>query len=59
MFTYTPRCMPSFDYFSDQPWFLGPGHLDHLSTSARRFFEQFIEAFEPKWRCARIQCTRA
>jgi hypothetical protein len=50
MFTYTPSTMPTYDYFSDQPWFLQPGHLDHLNAGTRAFFQRFKEAFEPQWR---------
>ena len=50
MFTFTPCCMPSWDYFSDQPWFLNPGHLASLSPAAQEFFGQFVQAFETKWR---------
>ena len=37
MFTYTPASMPTFDYFSDQPWFLDPAHLDNLNPGTQRF----------------------
>jgi hypothetical protein len=37
MFTYTPASMPTFDYFSDQPWFLDPAHLDNLNPGTKRF----------------------
>ena len=57
MFTYTPACMPTFDYFSDQPWMMHPGHLDQLSPGAQEFFGIFkVCACQPHERTLRILC---
>jgi ectoine hydroxylase-related dioxygenase (phytanoyl-CoA dioxygenase family) len=50
MFTYTKASMPFFDYFSDQPWFLRPGHLAPLSARTRAFFEPFVAEYRGKWK---------
>ena len=39
-----------YDYFSDQPWLLEPGHLDGLSPGAQEFFGRFQQAFGPQIR---------
>ena len=49
MLTFTKTSAPAFDYFSQQPWFLEPGHLRHLAAPTREFFEQFIAVFKSHW----------
>ena len=50
MFTYTASTNPTFDYFSDQPWFMNPGHLENLNPGTQAFFGKFKNAFEAGWR---------
>ena len=49
MLTYTTPTKPAFDYFTQQPWFLEPGHLQPLSAPTREFFEKFIAVFKNHW----------
>lgn len=35
----------TFDYFSDQPWFLDDGYLGGLSPTAAAFFQRFVDTF--------------
>jgi hypothetical protein len=49
MLTYTKRSQPRCDYFSDQPWFLEPGHLAGLTPRVRAFFETFVETYRAFW----------
>jgi hypothetical protein len=50
MLTYTKTSKPRFDYFSDQPWFDTPQHLDGLQEETRAFFEPFIAEYGEQWR---------
>ena len=50
MLTYTRTSKPHYDYFSNQPWFLEPGHLDGLDAKTKAFFEKYIEAYTADWR---------
>lgn len=50
MFTYTAAVNPTFDYFSDQPWFMNHDHLDNLNPGTKAFFTKFKSAFEASWR---------
>ncbi len=49
MLTYSAADKPGFDYFTQQPWFLQPGHLDGLSAQAQAFFQRFIATFAASW----------
>jgi len=49
MLTFTKTSAPAFDYFTQQPWFLEPGHLQPLSPATREFFEKFIAVFKNQW----------
>ena len=49
MLTYTKTSCPCSDYFSDQPWFLEPGHLDGLRPRTRAFFAPFMELYREFW----------
>jgi hypothetical protein len=49
MLTYSAPNNLSNDYFTDQPWFLEPGHLDPLAPRTRALFERFIARFKPFW----------
>jgi len=49
MLTYTPLSSPCADFFSDQPWFTEPGHLDCLSPRAKAFFNEFIATYRDFW----------
>lgn len=48
MFTYSADSVKD-DWFTRQPWFLEPDHLDGLSPHARQFFERFVELARPAW----------
>ena len=47
MLTYTT--IPTFDYFTDQPWFLTDPNFKNLPRKTQAFFEPFIETFRSKW----------
>jgi hypothetical protein len=49
MLTYTATSAPSFDYFSDQPWFITDGYLDGLSPDASAFYGAFVDAYKNDW----------
>lgn len=49
MLTYTPLGSKECDFFSNQPWFLEPGHLDPLSPRAKAFFNEFIDTYRDFW----------
>ncbi len=59
MLTYTPRSFPLRDFFSDQPWFEEPGHLDPLSPRARVFFEDFISTYRDFWTAQKKSAQKA
>jgi hypothetical protein len=51
MLTYTSMSAEhKEDYFTLQPWCLEPGYLDGVSSGAKKFFESFIDAYEPYWK---------
>ena len=50
MLTYTKVSEPYSDFFSNQPWFIQPGYMDHLSPATRAFFEPFVAQYESYWR---------
>lgn len=52
MLTYTPRQMPFFDYFSQQPWMLAEGYTAGLSERARAYINSFIGVYRDSWRDA-------
>jgi hypothetical protein len=49
MLTYTSTTAPCFDYFSTQPWFLEPHHLDALDPQTRVFFQKFVDVYRERW----------
>jgi hypothetical protein len=49
MLTYTKTSCPCADYFSRQPWFLQPGHLDTLDDKTRAFFVPFVKQYREDW----------
>ena len=49
MLTYTRSSLPSYDYFSHQPWFSAEGYLDGVAPETRAFFEPFVAAYESDW----------
>jgi hypothetical protein len=51
MLTYTSMSAEHReDYFTYQPWCLEPGYLDGVSSGTKKFFERFIDAYEPYWK---------
>ncbi len=55
MLTYSSPDNRRNDYFTNQPWFLEPGHLDGLAPRTRALFERYIELFTPFWRSRAAQ----
>jgi ectoine hydroxylase-related dioxygenase (phytanoyl-CoA dioxygenase family) len=49
MLTYSTRKGATFDYFTDQPWFLDDGYLAGLKPATRDYFASFVNAFKAKW----------
>jgi ectoine hydroxylase-related dioxygenase (phytanoyl-CoA dioxygenase family) len=49
MLTYSSPGSMRYDTFTDQQWFLEPGHLDTLAPRTRALFERFIALFKPHW----------
>jgi ectoine hydroxylase-related dioxygenase (phytanoyl-CoA dioxygenase family) len=50
MLTYAAASSTSFDYFTDQPWFLSDGYLDGLSPAAVDFYNAYIAAYGEDWK---------
>lgn len=51
MLTYTAMSAAhTEDYFTFQPWCLDSGYLDDVSPGTKKFFERFIDAYEPYWK---------
>ncbi len=59
MLTYSSPDSTSNDYFTNQPWFLEPGHLDGLAPPTRAVCERFIEGFKPFWLAAEPPTLRS
>lgn len=59
MLTYTPRKYVLNDFFTDQPWFEEPGHLDPLSPRAKAFFEDFIHTYRDFWAAQKKAAPKA
>jgi ectoine hydroxylase-related dioxygenase (phytanoyl-CoA dioxygenase family) len=49
MLTYTTQESASFDYFTNQKWFLNEEYLANLKPKTRNFFLPFIDTFKDKW----------
>lgn len=59
MLTYTRTSKPCFDFFSNQPWFLEPGHLDPLPPATRAFFEPFVAEYRKHWEAPKPELAAA
>ena len=59
MFTYTGLGFDTFDYFSDQKWFLQPEYLQGLSPGATAFFQRFVDTFHGRIADRQEQVTAA
>jgi len=59
MLTYTPLQTPHRDFFSDQPWFEEPGHLDCLSSRAKVYFTEFTEIYRDFWASQKAKVAKA
>jgi ectoine hydroxylase-related dioxygenase (phytanoyl-CoA dioxygenase family) len=49
MLTYSTVKGATFDYFTDQPWFLDENYLAGLTPATRAYFAPFTVTFKEKW----------